>query len=165
MKTLLPILLLCISLSSYSQKTSLYDNIPLAKASDYRKAEPEVMLACDYVYTTPVDKENMNRNNAVTFIVKWMQGTSDYPFVMDKTVYTVTNNDNMVLSVYFACLSKYALEKGKGVDREDLKYNSFLLLANYFENPANNYKPRGEMKKLVDAKNQNKLKEFLDSKK
>jgi len=165
MKTFLSLLLLFISLQSFSQKPSQYDHIMLTKASDYRKAEPEVMLACDYVYTTPVDKENMNRNNAVTFIVKWMQGTPDYPFVMDKTVYTLTNNDNLVLSVYFACISKYALEKGKGVDREDLQYNAFLLLANYFENPNNNYKPRGEMKKLVDAKNQNKLKEFLASKK
>jgi len=165
MKTLLPILLLCFSLNSFSQGTSQYDNITLTKASDYRKAEPEVMLACDYVYTTPVDKENLNRKNAITFIVKWMSGTSDYPFVMDKTVYTVTNNDNQVLGVYFACISKYALEKGKGVSHEDLSYNSYVLLANYFENPKNNFIPRGELKKLIDAKKQNKLKEFLDSKK
>jgi hypothetical protein len=165
MKNFLPILLLCISLSSFSQGTSQYDNINLNKASDYKKAEPQVMLACDYIYTTPVDKENLNRKNAISFIVRWMQGTSDYPFIIDKTVYTVTNSDNQVLGVYFACLSKYALEKGKGASHDDLKYNSYDLLATYFDNPNNNYVPRGELKKLIDAKKQNKLKEFIDSKK
>jgi hypothetical protein len=49
------------------------------------------------------------------------------------------------------------------VDRDELKLNSYRMLAIYCENPANNYKPRGEMKKMIDAKNQNKLKEYLDS--
>jgi len=39
-----------------------------------------------------------------------------------------------------------------------------VLFAGYCENPDNNYKPRGEMKKMLDAKNQNKLKEYLETK-
>lgn len=149
---------------AFSQNTSQYDNIPLTSAANYRKAEPQVILASDYVYSSPVDKENTNRKNAIAFIMKWMGGNSDYSFGMDETISKIAGGDNDVLSMYFVCLAKYALSKGKGVDREELKYNAYLLLAKYCENPANNYKPKGEIKKLIDANNQNKLKEFLDSK-
>ena len=105
----------------------------------------------------------MHRKDAITFILKWMGGTSDYSFAVDEAMKKITNDDRDLVGVYAACITKYALEKGKGVDREDLKYNSFLLLAKYCENTGNNYKPRGEVKKLIDAKNQDKLKEYLDS--
>jgi hypothetical protein len=165
MKIFFLILFLLVAINTFSQNVSQYDYIPLRTAVDYRKAEPQVILASDYVYSTPIDKENQNRKNAMSFIVKWMSGTSDYSFVVDETVLKITNNDNEVLGVYFACITKYALEKGKGVDRDELKYNSFLLLATYCENLDNNYKPRGEIKKLIDAKNQGKLNEYLESKK
>lgn len=165
MKKLFILLSLLVSIVANSQNTSQYDNILLNNATDYRKAEPQVVLASDYVYSTPIDKENVNRTNAISFIIKWMSGTSDFSFTMDEATYKIANSDKEVLGVYFSCLVKYALSKGKGVDREDLKYNSFVLLANYCENPENNYKPRGEIKKLIEAKNQGKLREFLDSKK
>lgn len=163
-KTIFSIFFLCVAFSVFSQNTSQYDNIPLSSASNYRKAEPQVMLAADYVYSTPIDKDNINRKNAISFIMKWMAGTSDYSFGMDVTINKIANGDNEILSLYFVCLAKYALAKGKGVDREDLKLNAYMLLATYCENPNNKYKPRSEVKKMIEAKNQNKLKEFLDSK-
>ena len=164
MKALISILFFCLTIGVYSQNSSQYDNILLHTAADYRKAEPQVMLAADYVYSSPIDKEDLNRKNAIAFVMKWMQGTSDYPFGMDETISKIAYGDNEVLSLYFICLAKYALSKGKGVDREELKYNAYVLLATYCENPLNNYKHKGEVKKLIEAKNQGKLKEYLDSK-
>jgi hypothetical protein len=164
MKTIFFFLFLSLVMQVSSQNTSQYDNIPLTNDKEYRKAEPQVILAIDYVYSTPVDKDNVHRKNAMTFIMKWMSGAPDYSFIPDKTVSKVTGNDNELVGMYFVCLAKYAVEKGKGVDREDLKYNSYLLLATYCENPDNNVQLRGEIKKLIEAKNENKLKEYLESK-
>lgn len=164
MKTLFSILFFCVTLSLFSQNTSQYDNILLNTAADYRKAEPQVILASDYVYSSPIDKENTNRSNAISFIMKWMKGTSDYSFGMDETISKISNNDYEILGIYFTCLAKYALSKGKGADREDMKYNAYLMMATYCENPDNSFRIRGEVKKMIDAKNQGKLKEFLDSK-
>lgn len=83
---------------------------------------------------------------------------------MDEALFKITNNDKDILGVYFACLAKYALQHGKNVDRSDLRYNSYLMLAQYCEIPENNLKPRGEIKKMVEAKNQNQLKEYLEKK-
>lgn len=156
-------LLLFAAANVFSQNTSQYDNIPLSTAADCRKAEPLVSLAADYVYTTPVDKDNTNRKNAISFILKWMQSTADYSFAPDEAMRKITNDDRELVSIYAACITKYALQKGKDVSRDDLKLNSYLLMANYCENAANNYKPRGELKKMIAAKNEGKLKEYLDS--
>lgn len=164
MKTLFSILFCLAALNGFSQKASQYDNIPLNTAADFRKAEPQVILASDYVYSTPIDKENINRKNAISFVMKWMAGTSDYSFGMDETITKISNGESEILGIYFTSLAKYALSKGKGTDREELKYNAYLMMATYCENPANNFRMRGEVKKMVDAKNQGKLKEFLDSK-
>lgn len=165
MKKLILFLFIAISASAFAQITSQYDNIPLTTASEFRKAEPQVMLAADYVYTSPIEKDDKHRTDAIRFIMRWMQGTSDYSFPIDETFTKITKNDNELFGVYMACLAKYALSKGKGVEREDLKYNSFVLLSDYCQNPNNNYKPRGEVKKMIEAKNGGKLKEYLDTKK
>jgi len=163
-KIFFPLLILFITVNAFSQKASQYDNILLSTPNDFRKAEPQVMLAADYVYSIPVEKDNINRNNAITFISKWMRGTPDFSFVMDETLTKITINDRDLIGVYFVCLVKYGLEKGKGVDRDELKLNSYILFANYCENPANNCKPKGEILKMIEAKKNNKLKEYLDSK-
>jgi hypothetical protein len=165
MKTFFSILFSIVALNVFSQKTSQYDNIPLKTAADYRKAEPQVILAADYAYSSPIDKENINRKDANSFVMKWMVGTSDYSFGMDETITKISNSENEILGIYFTCLAKYALSKGKGVDREEAKYNAYVMMADYCENPLNNFRMRGEVKKMVEAKKQGTLKEFLDSKK
>ena len=163
MKTFLCCLLLLLNTIVFSQKPSQYDNVPLTTAAEFRRAEPQVALAADYVFFSPVDKENVHRKDAISFILKWMGGTSDYSFAPDESMRKITNDDRDLVGTYAACITKYAIQIGKGVNRDSLKYNSYLLLAKFCENPENNYKPRGEIKKLIEAKNQNKLHEYLDS--
>lgn len=165
MKKILIAILLLVSLDSFSQGPSQFDNIMLSKPADYKKAEPYVVLAAEYVYSSAIDKDDVHRMNAISFIMRWMQGTPDFSFTFDETITKVTKSDNELIGIYMVCLAKYALEKGKGVDREEVKYNAYILMAEYCENPLNNYKIRGETKKMIDAKNQGKLKEYLDSKK
>jgi hypothetical protein len=162
MKRAITLFFISLAFNAFSQSTSQYDNILLKTAADFRKAEPQVSLAADYVYSSPIDKDDTHRKDAISFILKWMNGTADYSFAVDDAMKKITNDDRDLVGVYASCITRYALSKGKGVDREDLKYNSYLLLAKYCENPVNNYKPRGEVKKLIDAKNQGKLKDYLD---
>ncbi len=158
------LLFLFLSFNAFSQKSSQYDYIPLTTAKEYRKAEPQVILAADYVYSSPIDKDNLNRGEATKFVMKWMGGTSDYSFAPDKTVSKITNGNNELYGLYFVCLAKYALEKGKGTDREELKLNAYILLATYCENPVNKCVIKGEIKKLIEAKNQNSIKQYIESK-
>lgn len=164
MKKLTILLIIFSSFSSFGQSVQ-YDNILLATPADYRKAEPVVILATDYVYASAVDKEDLHRQSAISFIMKWMQGTQDYSFVLDETVTKLTKGDNDLFGIFVTCMAKSALQKGKGADRKAIKYDAFKLMAEYCENPLSKYKVRGEIKKVIAAKNENKLREYLDSNK
>jgi len=157
--------ILLYTINSFSQSHSQYDNVLLSKPADYKKAEPIVILAADYVYTSPISKDDVNRTNAISFIRKWMQGTPDYSFPFDETISKIAKTDGEMVPLYMTCLVRYAIQKGKGTDREEIKYNAYIQLAEFCENPANSYKARGEVKKMIDAKNQGKLKEYLEIKK
>jgi hypothetical protein len=133
--------------------------------NDYRKAEPIVTLAADYVYSSPISKDDVSRSNAISFIRRWMQGTPDFSFPFDETISKISKSDGEIVPMYMTCLVRYAIQKGKGTDRDEIKYNAYVQLAEYCENPVNNYKIRGEVKKMIDAKNQGKLKEYLEIKK
>jgi hypothetical protein len=164
MKNSLFLLFMLYQTIGIAQPSTQYGNILLNTAKDYRKAEPQVILAADYVYSSPLDKDNVYRGEATKFVMKWMGGTSDYSFTPDKTVSRITNGNNELYGLYFVCLAKYALEKGKGTDREELKISAYALLATYCENPANKCVIKGEIKKLIEAKNQNTLKQYIESK-
>jgi hypothetical protein len=165
MKYLISIILVTLALNSFSQDFAQYESIPMSTAAEFRRAEPQVALAADFVYNVPIDKTNLNRKNALSFIIKWMRGTSDYSFVVDESLKKITYNDQDLASVYFACLAKSALQKGKDADRDEIRTYSYILFATYCENPENNYVPKGEMRKLVDAKNKGQMKEYLETKK
>ncbi len=165
MKIILSALLIFAALSIFSQNKSQYDNVLLNTANDFKRAEPQVILASDYVYSNPVEKDNAHRESAINFVMKWMQGTPDYSFPLDATLTKIAKGDYDFIGIYIASSAKYALQKGKGVSREDIQYNAYLLALDYCENPLNNYKIKGEIRKLADAKNQDKLREYLESKK
>lgn len=165
MKNIVVILPLLFFFQTFSQTQSHYDNVLLNKPADYKKAEPIVILAADYVYSSPISKDDVNRTNAISFIRKWMLGTPDFSFTFDETIAKVSKSDVEMAPLYMTCLVMYALQKGKGTDREEIRYNAYIKLVEYCENPANNYKARGEVKKMVDAKNQGRLKEYIEIKK
>ena len=116
MKIFLFCLVLLLSANVFSQATSQYDNVPLTTANEYRRAEPQVALAADYVYSSPIDKENVHRKDAISFILKWMGGTSDYSFAPDESMRKITNDDRDLVGTYAACITKYEVKIGKGVN-------------------------------------------------
>lgn len=165
MRTFLTILFVSTFLSTFAQPKSQYDNILLTTANEFKRAEPQVILASDYVYSNPVEKDNAHRESAINFIMRWMQGTPDFSFPLDETLTKIAKGDYDFIGIYIASSAKYALQKGKGVSREEIRYNAYLLALAYCENPVNNYKIKGEIRKLAEAKDQDKLKEYLESKK
>lgn len=57
MKYCITLIFLFFGLGVFSQNFSNYQNITLQTATDYRKVEPQVMLAYELVLSTPVDKK------------------------------------------------------------------------------------------------------------
>jgi hypothetical protein len=147
---------------TYSQDYSNLKDIELKDKTDYPKAEDKVLECANYILSTPMDNNNINRIYAIQFLLRWMGGTPDYTFNIDETIGKITKSEPTLLGVYLACMSKFVLEnKDKSNNNDEVNFNSIVMLLNYCDNPSNKVKIKGELKKMIKAKNEDKLKEYL----
>ncbi len=147
---------------SYSQDYSNLKDIVLKDKTDYPKVEDKVLECSKYILTTPMDDKNINRLNSLQFLMRWMDGTPDFTFNIDETIGKATKSNQLLLGVYLACMTKFVLEnKDKAKDEKEVKYNSVVMLLNYCDAPAHNVDLNRELKKMIKAKKEDKLKEYL----
>ncbi len=158
------ILLLGLFSATYAQDYSNLDRIPLKEKADYQKNEAQVLECSNYILssTATENHNNINNLNALKFLIRWMSGTPDFQFDIDATIAEPSKSNPALLGVYMACMAKFVLEnKDKAKDPKEVKYNSILTFIGYCEDASKMVKPNRELKKLIKAKNDNTLKEYL----
>lgn len=156
------ITILSLSCICYGQDYSNLQDIVLKDKSDYPQAENKVLECAKYIISTPVDDNNLNRLYAVQFLIRWMVGTPEYTFNMDEIVNKITKSNQNLLGIYLACMTNFVLEnKEKAKDDKEVKYNSILTFLNYCETNGSNVKINREVKKMIRAREEGKLKEYL----
>ncbi len=145
-----------------AQDYSKLKDVELKEKEDFAKAEDKILECSKYILTTPMDDENTNRINALQFMFRWMEGTPDYTFTLDETVGKIAQTSDALLGVYMACMCRYVLEnKDKAKNEKDVKYNSVLMLIDYSKDPNNKVEITGEIKNLIKAKDEHRLKEYI----
>ncbi|WP_320054523.1 hypothetical protein [uncultured Acetobacteroides sp.] len=126
------------------------------------------MLECaSYLLGSPIKlvTDDANLLKALQLVVRWMKETSDYSFSIDESIAKLSEENQPILSIYMACMTKFALEnKNKAKDDSAVKYGVSLLLASYCENSDKSKGQTSEITSLVTAKNNNTLKQHLGMK-
>lgn len=148
--------------SAWSQ-TLNFDQVKLDKGADYKAAEPDALKAASYILATPFEKDDLNRLRSLQFIIKWMSGTPDYTFSLDKVATKIIKGNDDMLGIYMCCMTRYVLEnKASAKDEKLVKINSVKLLLGYCENPNNNIKLTKQLKKLSEANKKGELEKELE---
>ena len=154
---------LSFAFASNAQDYSKLNDIELKNKEDFSQAENKALECSIYILTTPVDEENTNRNNALQFMFRWMDGTPEYTFTLDETMGRLKQTSDELLGVYMACMCRYVLEnKDKAKNDKDVKYNSVLMLIDYSQDPDHNVEITGEVENLIRAKDEHRLKEYIN---
>lgn len=123
------------ALKSCSHDFSQLSNVQFNCRADYSKAERKVLECANYLTSTPLDGSNVNRGHAETFLLLWMNGTSDFTFNISKAVGKIIESNISLLSTYIAFFAKYViLNRGKSEDEEDICKNVIILLLDYCRN-------------------------------
>lgn len=149
-KTISTVLLLCTIGFVWAQDFSSLATIALTDADAYKKAEPKVMECCDYLLSNSVKTEAANRQLAIQFIVKWMEGTPEYSFEIDETVMRLTSGSKELLPLYLAAMTKAALTNAvEPKSKADLKKETINLFVDYCGNPDHGVKANKELKQLI----------------
>lgn len=160
------ILGLLIGLFSYTvsaQTLPNYDAIKLEKKEDFNEmANDAALKASNFLLSTPLEKDNLDRLKSVQYVIKWMSGSPDYTFSLDEQATKFAKKNNDLLGVYMAAMTKYVLEnKADAKDQNKIKLNAVKLIIAYAKDEKNKVKLNSELKKVIEADEKGRLAEYL----
>jgi hypothetical protein len=153
----------CLGAAS-AQDYSKLDSIQLTEKADFARNESLVLECSNYLLSSPIKlvADDANHLKALQLVIRWMEGTNDYSFNIDESIGKLVEENQTILNIYMACMTKFVLEnKDKAKDDAAVKYGSFLLLASYCEDSSKGVKQGNEVANLVTAKNNNTLRQYL----
>jgi len=146
-----------------AQNFSKLESIPLKDSVDCKNAEPKVLECANYLLSTPC-VEDRNSLLAIQFIFEWMSNTKDYTFSIDKLFLSVSKADKSknLMHRFLASMAKTAItENPESCKDEEFIVKYLTVFAGYCENPKYKVPKSSFIKKLVKAKNDNTLAEFI----
>jgi len=147
-----------------AQTSADFDKVTLEQKADYKTAEPQVLEATQLLLNNPIEKDNVQRLRATSFIMKWMTGTPDYTFALSEQDGKVFKKDLDITGLYFAAMVQACLQNPADCGNDKaLRLQAYKLLIAYVSQPGNNAKPSKELKKLVEAEKDGKLEGALTS--
>lgn len=140
-----------------------FDVIKLESKEDFNTTANDAALqAANYLLSTPIEKNNINRLKSMGYIIRWMTGTPEYSFTLDEQSTKFAKKNDDLLSLYMAAMTKYVLEnKADAKDQNKIKLNAVKLIIIYVKDPANKVKLNGELKKAIEADEKGELANYL----
>ncbi|ULQ56231.1 hypothetical protein KJS94_16395 [Flavihumibacter rivuli] len=160
---LFSILLFFTANKVFSQGLPKYDEIKLENKEDFNDAANNAALqAANYLLSTPMDSKSIDRLTSLQYIIKWMSGSPDFSFTLDEQATKFAKNNEDLLGLYMAAMTKYVLEnKTESKDQNKIKLNAVRLIIQYSKDTSNNVKINKEIKKAIEAEENGKLEEYL----
>ena len=141
-----------ISTASFAQNLSNWETYKLEMKEDFHNAEDLVKEGIDYMFSTPFDKNDIKRYQALNFVMNWMEGTPEYRFNIDQKAVELTKGNDDLLGMYFAGLAKVILENKNQIPDDETVHNLVVQdLIVYTSNEANHLKPTKALKKLIKS--------------
>lgn len=151
MKKIIFIIFFSVSCNmSFGQDFSELAKTEFKSAESYKPAESQVLTCANYLFSNPANQAELNRLNAIQYIMKWMSGTPDYTFELGEKTMKLTNGETDLLGLYMAAMSKVVLENTSQKLSSDEIYNqSEKILVKYCAVPDNKIKPLKKIKQLI----------------
>jgi hypothetical protein len=164
MKRLFFGLLFClVSTFSFAQSLPDFDAIKLENKGDYDStADNAALQASNFLFSTPLEKNSLDRLKSLQYIIKWMSGTPNYNFTLDAQATKFAKKNDDLLGLYMAAMTKYVLEnKAYAKDQNKIKLNAVKMIITYAKDEKNKVKINSELKKAIEADEKGQLEEYL----
>jgi len=156
------ILFIFISLTIKAQYYSELKEIDLSTSENCKRAETKVIECCEYLFSVPCE-ENLMSLNAILFLIDWMGATPDYLFGHNMNFYKVIKSKELVAGRYYAAMVMTAIQENMDNNDDNFQLNAISKFLEYCENPGSKIKINKKLKKFIEAKKNNSLKEIITS--
>lgn len=155
------LLLLLFATTGFAQELPNLKQVKLNKKAHFKDAEPTVLKVIGYLFETPIDSKSSNRHQAGEFLIKWMNGTPAYTFVLEDRETNFFNTDADLMLAYMAAYTKFTIENPTIKDQKELVLGAMNIVLPYLNKQEQKKNWSKELWQLNDAQQHNKLKEYL----
>ena len=140
-----------------------FDNISLEKKEDFNStANNAALQSANYLFSTPMEKDNIGRLKALRYIIRWMSGTPEYNFTLDEHATRFAKKNDDLLGLYMAAMTKYVLENpSDSKDQNKIKLSAVKYIISYAGESANKVKINPELRKAIEADKKGQLPAYL----
>jgi len=160
-KLVLLLAIIVYSVCGFSQDFSNLKSLTLKDSTECKKAESQVLECSNYLLTQPC-VENLNSLDATQFLLEWMGETPNYQFSFEDELYKSVKSNLTLLGRYLACQATVAIKTQPKNHDIDFQFNYIKMFLEYCEKPQYGVKISSKIKKLIEAKNENRLLEAIE---
>ncbi len=135
---------------SFGQNFSELAKTEFKSKESYKPAESQVLTCANYLFSSPANQAELNRLNAIQYIIKWMSGTPDYTFDLGEKAMKLTDGNSDLLGLYMAAMSKVVLENtAQKLSSDEIYTQSEKIMVKYCSITDNKMKPSKKIKQLI----------------
>ena len=149
--------------TAWAQDPEKWRSVSFASASDYKANEATVLECANFILNVAAEPTNPARRSALSLVSQWMAGTPDHTFIIGSAIGRLMNDNEAVLGIYMAAMTKYVLENTSQVTEKEIELNAFETLLKYCEDPRNKVPSTRELKRALKAQETGKLADYLSS--
>ncbi|RYE53186.1 MAG: hypothetical protein EOP48_14940 [Sphingobacteriales bacterium] len=162
-RTILALLFATLCHVTIGQTLPDFDNISLEKKEDFNATTNNAALqSATYLFSTPMEKDNIGRLKALRYIIRWMSGTPEYNFTLDEQATRFAKKNDDLIGLYMAAMTKYVLEnQSDSKDQNKIKLNAVKYIISYAGDSANKVKITSELRKAMEADKKGQLPAYL----
>jgi predicted ATP-dependent protease len=147
---------------SFSFSQNAFNEIKLEEANDYALAEPQVLKAVNYLFSTKYDLDDLDRLYAMELVMKWIAGTPDFSFELNEKFVKPFVKEGELMNLYMSAMARIALEnKERAKDVAYVSLNAVKAVLEYSNKSSNNIKQSAEVKKMAAALKKGELEKYL----
>jgi hypothetical protein len=157
---LLTLFIYTLPLQSNAQEFEV-PNYLLRVKEDYAKYEKDVVAAAKWLLEKPVDEQTFKRKEVSAFVVEWVDGSPTVNCEITPIILEFEKKNDGMLVMYMAATAQYVLENNytKALRPKHLFAIETLIT---FYNKNKRIKKDKKMEKLIKAKEDGKLNEWMD---
>ena len=149
-------------LTSSKLKKYNFDSYQLESPESLFKAKGDIISVANILLEEPINKSKDLRHDAGAFLSDWMYHSDEYMFGTGNLKNLFEGKIEFAI-ISLAAQVKYCLENDAKLSSEsNTRLAIWKMIASYFENPKNKVKLTQNLKNLINAKNDNKLFDFLE---
>jgi len=154
--------LLLIAQLAFGLSASAQDDDPILMDSpdDFRKLEPDVIKAFNWLMDTPVGTEPETRNALHAFLITWATGTPDITIELKNKILPYMKQSECLV-IFLGGYSVYALEHGGSVEPEDAALYATERVIEFYQANVGALGTNKDVEKFMKLKADGELKAYI----